>query len=113
VRDCPHGRGVFALRDFDVDGVIAVVIGGDFIEQPSSTTRYALRIGDRLYWNEVPPDEPSFWSNFLDHSNDANCRFVDFDRHLPGAKLIATRWIRSGDELFLNYREYHPANPVF
>jgi len=60
VRDCPHGRGVFALRDFDADGLIDIVIGGDFVEQPRSSSRYALRIGDRLYWDEVPPDGPSF-----------------------------------------------------
>jgi SET domain len=113
VRGCPHGRGVFALRDFDEGSMIAVVIGGEFVERPMSSSRYALRIGEHLYWDEIPAGEPGFWSNFLDHRSDANCKFVDFDRRLPGAKLVATQRIKSGDELFLNYREYHPTNPAF
>jgi SET domain len=113
LRECPHGRGVFALRDFKEGETIAVVVGGQFVAHPRSTRGYALRLRDELYWDEAPKDSPGYWSNFLDHSGDANCRFVDFDLKLPGAKLKATRKIQNGEEMFLNYRDYHPSNPVF
>ena len=113
VRNCPHGRGVFALRDFDEGATVAMVIGGEFTGRPKSTKGYALRIGEDLYWDEAPADAPGFWSNFLDHGRDPNCRFLDFDPNLPGAKLVATREIRKGDEMFLNYAEYHRNNPTF
>lgn len=113
VRGCPHGTGVFALRDFQKGETIAMVIGGEFVSSPRSTKGYALRIGDRLYWDEAPKDAPGYWSNFLDHSAEANCRFLDFDAKLPGARLVAVRRIREGDEMFLNYGDYHPSNPTF
>ena len=113
VRSCPHGRGVFAMRDFDEEETVAVVIGGEYTSRPKSTKGYALRIGEQLYWDEAPDDAPGYWSNFLDHCGDPNCRFLDFDPKLPGAKLVATRKIKSGEELLLNYGEYHPSNPTF
>jgi hypothetical protein len=113
VRDCPHGRGVFALRDFDEGETVAMVVGGEFVKQPKSTNGYALRIEDNQFWDEIPAGDPAFWSNFLDHDNLANCRFVDFELDLPGARLIAVGRIEKGDELCLNYREYHKSNPVF
>jgi len=113
VRRCPHGRGVFALRDFDGGELVAAVVGGEYTAHPKSTRGHALRIGDRLYWDEAPSEAPGYWSNFLDHSGDPNCRLVDFDPRLPSAKLVATRKIKSGDEMFLNYKEYHPSNPTF
>ena len=113
VRRCPHGRGVFATRDFVEGETVAVVVGGEFTAHPRSTRGYALRIEDELYWDEAPTDAPGYWSNFLDHSGDPNCRFLDFDPNLPGAKLVAIRKIKSGDEMFLSYREYHPSNPTF
>jgi hypothetical protein len=113
VRDCPHGRGVFALRDFDEGELVAMVVGGEFVAHPRSTKGYALRIGDQLYWDEASGDDSGYWSNFLDHSGSANCKFVDFELSLPGAKLVATRKMRKDDEMFLNYRDYHPSNPVF
>jgi hypothetical protein len=113
VRSCPHGRGVFAVRDFDEGETVAVVVGGEYTARPRSTRGYALRIGDELYWDEAPGDSPGYWSNFLDHRGDPNCRFLDFDPSLPGAKLVAIRRIKSGDEMFLNYKDYHPSNPTF
>jgi hypothetical protein len=112
VRDCPHGRGVFALRDFGEGEMVVMVVGGEFVDCPTSKS-YALRIGDKLYWDEVRADSPAYWSNFLDHSDSANCRFVDFDPNLPGAKLVVIRRVRKSDEMFLNYRDYHASNPVF
>ena len=113
VRDCPHGRGVFALKDFTEGELIAVTVGGAYVPTPRSTNGYALRVGEHLYWEEAPRDSPGYWSNFLDHSDDANCKFVDFDQILPGAKLTAIRAIKKNEELYLNYRDYYPTNPVF
>ncbi|MDA4121924.1 MAG: SET domain-containing protein [Thaumarchaeota archaeon] len=113
VRSCPHGRGVFALRDFREGDTVSIVVGGEFTANPRSTDGHALRIGDSLYWDEVPVDSPIYWSNFLDHNGDPNCRFVDFDPSMPGARLVAVSTIRKGEEMFLDYRDYHPENPVF
>jgi SET domain len=113
LRECPHGRGVFALRDFREGETIAVVVGGEFAEHPKSTKGYALRLGDELYWDEASKKDPGYWSNFLDHSGGPNAKFVDFDPNLPGAKLKAIRNIRKGEEMFLNYTDYYPSNPVF
>jgi hypothetical protein len=113
VRRCPHGRGVFALKDFEEGETIATVIGGKFVKYPRSDKGYALRIGDELYWDEASIDEPGYWSNFLDHSNRANCKFVEFDARLPGARLVAIRKIAKDSEMFLDYGDYHPGNPVF
>ena len=112
MRECPHGRGVFALRDFLEGDVVATVVGGEYTSQPKSNG-YALRLGEDLYWDEAPREAQGFWSNFLDHSSDPNCRFQDFEPSLPGARLVATRKIKSGEEMFLDYREYHPDNPIF
>jgi hypothetical protein len=105
--------GVFALRDFEEGEVVAAVVGGEYTARPRSTKGYALRIGDELYWDEAPADSPGYWSNFLDHRGDPNCRLVGFDPNPPSARLVAVRKIKSGDEMFLNYREYHPDNPAF
>jgi hypothetical protein len=113
VRECPHGRGVFALRDFHEGELVSMVVGGKFVAHPISTKGYALRLGNELYWDEASVEDPGYWSNFLDHAGDANCRFVDFEPRLPGAKLVATRKVKKDDEMFLNYRDYHPGNPVF
>jgi hypothetical protein len=113
VRMCPHGRGIFALRPFHEGETVSIVAGGKVVRLPTSTKGYALRIGDDLYWDEIEAGEPSYWSNFLDHSDMANCKFLDIDVSLPSARLVATREISKGDELFLNYRDYHPGNPVF
>jgi hypothetical protein len=113
VRDCPHGRGVFVLKDFRAGETVATVVGGKFVANPTSTKGYALRLGDELYWDEASFDDPGYWSNFLDHDDKANCRFVDFDPNLPGAKLVAISDVREGEEMFLNYRDYHASNPVF
>jgi hypothetical protein len=113
VRECNHGRGVFALKNFNEGELVARVVGGEFVSHPKSKKGYALRIGDELYWDEAGMDDPGYWSNFLDHNSDANCRFVDFELSPPSARLVATRQIRMGDEIFLNYRHYHPSNPVF
>ncbi|MDA4135523.1 MAG: SET domain-containing protein [Thaumarchaeota archaeon] len=113
VRKCPHGKGVFALRDFNEGELVAMVVGGRFVAHPRSTKGYALRLGDELYWDEASVEDPGYWSNFLDHTRNANCKFVDFEPDIPGAKLVVTRKMRKGDEMFLNYRDYHPSNPVF
>ncbi len=113
VRSCPHGRGVFALRDFRDGDTVSVVVGGEFTAKPRSTDGHALRIGDSLYWDEAPVDSPIYWSNFLDHREEPNCRFVDFNPSMPGARLVAVTKIRKGEEMFLDYRDYHPDNPVF
>ena len=74
--------------------------------------KYALRIGENEYWPGFPVNSPDYWSNFIDHSDDPNSVFV-IDRRRRRAWLKATRPIGTGEEIFLNYRDYFSANPTF
>ena len=81
---------------------------------PTSTPRgkYALQIGENEYWDGFPRGSADYWSNFIDHSDDPNAVFViDGDRRR--ARFKATKPVRKGQELFINYREYYRTNPAF
>ncbi len=74
--------------------------------------RYALRIGENEYWDAFPQGSPDFWSNFIDHSDDPNAVLV-FDKQRKKAWLKAEKPIKKGEEIFLRYDSYFPANPRF
>lgn len=59
-----------------------------------------------VWWEAFSQDEEGYWSNFIDHSDSPNCDFIDFDRKIPSAKIVALREIASGEELFMNYDKY-------
>ncbi len=116
VKRCPHGRGVFSKRKFGVGELIQTAENLTITTTPKSPPwkRWALIIGKtperkRLFWDEEDERSVNYWSNFLDHSQQANVRFV-IDAKKRTGRLIATRSIDAGEELFLNYREYDPAN---
>lgn len=116
VRACPHGRGVFALRSFREGTVIETFDRVTTTTSPTSPPwkRWALiigRTGDgrHLFWDEEPEGSPRYWSNFLDHDNNPNVRFL-IDAQRGRAHLVAIRSIGVGDELLMNYKEYDPDN---
>lgn len=116
VRKCPHGLGVFALRRFHPGDLIHSFENVMATTTPKSPPRkrWALIIGnapggEHLFWDEEPRGSPNYWSNYLDHSRDANMRFL-IDVSKGSARLVATEDVEPGEELFLNYREYHPDN---
>jgi hypothetical protein len=116
VRECPHGLGVFALRRFDEGDLIQSIGNMIVTTSPSSPPwkRWALIIGnapsgEHLFWDEEPEGSPDYWSNYLDHSVKSNVRFV-IDVSMRSARLVATESIGPGEELFLNYKEYHADN---
>ena len=114
VKACPHGRGLFASRDIEKGSVIREFDDLVLTSVPTSTPRgkYALQIGENEYWDGFPRGSPDYWSNFIDHSIDPNAVFViDSDR--KSARFKAKRRIKKGEELFINYRDYHRTNPVF
>jgi hypothetical protein len=114
VRRCPHGRGLFARADIEGDSVIREFEGVVFIPRPTSAPegKYALRIGEKEYWDGFPRGSPDFWSNFIDHSDDPNAVFV-FDKERKRAWLKATMAIKKGQEIFLRYDSYFSTNPRF
>ena len=116
VKRCPHGRGVFSKRKFGVGELIQTAESLAITTTPKSPPwkRWALiigktREGKRLFWDEEDERSVNYWSNFLDHSPEANVRLL-IDAKKRTARLIATRSIDAGEELFLDYKEYDPAN---
>ena len=103
VRKCPHGKGVFAVRNFSEGELIAVVQGGTLKKE--WTSKYDMKVGNDEYWSEFPPENPFSWSNSLDNSKIPNCRFTDFDVKNLEAKLMAIKKISAGEEMFINYKE--------
>jgi hypothetical protein len=113
VRPCPHGRGLFACKDIATGSVIREFKDIVLTSRPSSTPqgRYALQIGENQYWDGFPRGSRDYWSNFIDHSDDPNAVFV-FDKGRTTAWLKASKRIRKGGEIFINYRAYHHTNPI-
>lgn len=116
VRPCPHGRGVFSLREFLRRQVIQSFQDIDITTEPKSPPwkRWALIIGTtptgkHLFWDEEPRGSPLYWANFLDHGDKPNVRFK-IDMKQRTAKLVALRNIGRNEELLMNYRDCHPAN---
>ena len=48
-----------------------------------------------LFWDEVSEDADEYWSNFLDHSDSPNVRFI-IDLEGRSARLLTVREVRSG-----------------
>jgi hypothetical protein len=108
VRRCPHGRGLFACRDLARGSMIREFRD---IVLTSRPRRYALQIGENEYWDGFPRGSRDYWSNFIDHSDRPNAAFV-FDGGRTVAWLKAVRRIGRGSEIFIDYGEYHDANPT-
>jgi hypothetical protein len=116
VKECPHGKGVFALKDFAAGDLLRRFDDILVTKSPKSPAwkRWAMIIGrtedgERLFWDEEPERSDDYWSNFLDHDERPNVRFhIDLSRRT--ARLVATRAICAGDELLLDYKEYDSDN---
>ena len=86
-----------------------IVLTSNRTSTPS--TRYALQIGENVYWDAFPRGSKDYWSNFIDHSDDPNAVFV-FDEGRTKAWLKAARGIAKGKEILIDYGHYHPTNPT-
>lgn len=116
VKPCPHGEGVFSLKSLKAGELIESFRDIAITTNPSSPPwkRWALIVGktskgEQLFWDEEPAGSKNYWSNFLDHNNTPNVRFL-LNIKQRTAKLVAVRDITAGEELFLNYKEYDAAN---
>lgn len=116
VRECPHGRGVFALRDLAPGELVCLMPDMLITTTPKSPPwkRWALIIGrtpdgQRLFWDEAAEGSREYWSNFLDHGQPPNVRF-SIDIEARTARLLAVSPITIGEELLLDYKEYDPDN---
>jgi SET domain-containing protein len=114
VRPCPHGRGLFAIVDFETGDMIRQFDDLALASSPASLleANYAMRIGEDEYWDGFPKGSPDYWSNFIDHSYHPNAVFV-FDDEKRRAWLKAAAPIKKGEEVFINYKDYFPTNPAF
>jgi len=65
--------------------------------------------GEHLFWDEEGEGSGEYWSNFLDHRREPNVRY-SIDIEGRKASLSAIVPIKAGEELFLDYKEYHPDN---
>jgi len=114
VRQCPHGRGLFAMRDLPKGALIFAM--NDLVLTPTPRSpperSYALRVGEDEYWDEAPPDSPYYWSNFIDHSMDPNSVF-HIDKKNKAVTFRTTRPVKRGEEIFIRYDDYFPSNPTF
>jgi hypothetical protein len=116
VKECPHGRGVFAVRNFESRERIGSMSDISITTTPRSPSwkRWALIIGrtsggQLLFWDEAGEERGEYWSNFLDHRQQPNVRFsVDIEKRT--ASLFVVTPIKAGEELFLNYKEYDSDN---
>jgi hypothetical protein len=114
VRPCPHGRGLFASRDFEKDSVIRQFDDIVLTSRPTSSPhgKYALRIGEDEYWEGFPVGSPDRWSNFIDHADDPNAVFV-IEKKRKRACFKAMKRIVRGEEIFINYMGYYYSNPTY
>jgi len=112
VRQCPHGKGLFALVDMSLPTMIVEIHDVVFTSAPTSPSRrYALRVGENDYWDECPPESDLYWSNFIDHSNEPNTAFI-FDMERKTSWFVTTKPVKNGEELFIKYDDYYPTNPT-
>jgi hypothetical protein len=106
VGDTPVGRGVFAVRRFAKDDVIAEV-AGQLILDPDYSSHYCVDLGGSV---SLEPDPPF---RFLNHSCEPNCELFqwsdeegddcDIDNDPPQLWIAALRTIRPGEELTIDY----------
>lgn len=105
VRKCPHGLGAFVTQGYAQGEVIAVISGGKLTTKPSDWT-HSLEMLSGVWWEAFSKDQEGYWSNFIDHSDPPNCDFIDFDKDIPSAKVVALREIAKGEELFMDYDKF-------
>ena len=109
VKPCPHGSGVFATKDFK-PGELISSFKQPFLDTIEPDKAWAtLRIGDK-WWREPEQGEPDYWANFLDHADNPNAQFTNFDFGAGTGDLITTQPIKAGEEIFINYGSYAPEN---
>lgn len=116
VKECPHGRGVYSSRDMEAGELLWFFDNIELTTTPKSPSwkRWALIIGktpngEHLFWDEASRESDEYWSNFLDHSDHPNIRFM-IDAKSRTARMVTTKAVKAGEELFLDYKEYNSDN---
>lgn len=108
IKKCPHGRGIFAKKDFNKNDIIGILVGGmPKKKEDLKFPKYALHIPNTdLYWDDE--NSTLHWSDYLDHSKNPNALidFKNFNVKKPSAKLIALKDIKANEEIFIDYYFY-------
>jgi hypothetical protein len=108
VKPCEHGHGVFATQDFGADELISS-FQAPFVKELDSPEKEAtaLRVAD-LWWPEPKAGDEDVWAIFLDHSEEPNAVFDNFDFEAGTGDLLTLRPIKAGEEILINYGDYSP-----
>lgn len=108
IKECCHGHGLFAKKNFKKGESICVIVGGKIVRNCSEASMYALKIpGRKMWWDEIKTTKPEC-DSFLDHNEEPNAMilFKEFNPKNPKANLIAIENIKRNDEITINYHEY-------
>lgn len=108
IKKCPHGHGLFAIKNFRKGRLIGNIIGGKVVNIASEASKFALKVPERkMWWDEIDSAKPE-WDSFIDHSELENAKilFENFNSKKPQAKLVATKNIKRNKEITINYHNY-------
>lgn len=101
VKETAIGRGVFARRPLAADCIISEIAGQ--VMHIDFESDYCMDLGGRAVLEPHPP------FRFLNHNCDPNCELVLWKRRkgsckkIPRLWIVATRRIRKGEELTIDY----------
>lgn len=76
IKKCPHGHGLFAIKNFRKGRLIGNIIGGKVVNIASEASKFALKVPERkMWWDEIDSAKPE-WDSFIDHSELENAKIL-------------------------------------
>ena len=100
LKNCPHGRGVFAKEPIEAGEEIlqfeGAVVGLEDLPEPyTAETDYYLQVGENLFMGPSGKID-----DYVNHSCEPNCG-IKFD--VDAIKLVAIAQIDAGDQITFDY----------
>jgi len=96
------GKGLFASQDI-LEGEEIMIIDGEVIDEDECVRRENEENNVYIFWNEINYIDTAKTAKikFINHSCGPNCDVEDGDE--SSLKLIANRFIKTGEELTIDY----------
>lgn len=96
------GKGLFTTADIEEDEII-LEIRGEIIDEEECIRREEEEKNVYIFWNEINYIDTSMTNDikFINHSCEPNCYIDDGDESY--LLLVANRYIKSGEELTIDY----------